>query len=769
MHTLSAADWPILQFLSSDPQPIRNLLATHPKGTVYRRLRVLQGGGLVVKRGTEYALTTAGEQAKAEEEAGTLIEGLTNIYPPLREVPTPQHRALLELGLAARVLRQHTDQEERHAGFLLLGPTLTWKTSAGRFLCLAAGADPATCVVDLSTESGKSLWIRRGPTGNIVAQRALLDSPVVVFDEYQFADQAVRRAVAPFLSGRRRVPVENTTLEISPVPVVTLNPRTGDSLAARTGLSVPLLRRLVPCDLGAVQLPDLALEGNRALDAARRAGPLPLQASRDSCETLRPAVVRLLRQALVAEAVGIVDVELVLGLGTGLTAWLPLATAMRQALYNFLLVVETLGWTQPGWLGPLRAFPAGTSPGPVDQRGGGEIPARSGPITALHSIHLYPEQILADNPKEAPGMNPKESLMPPFSIPDSTKAQVIWLSQDARVSVDQAIRLLVEIYRLQQSEGLDFEHLRAIVQLRDECMAIEVSLEDLRQHVELAAALRAHDLSVEDVYTTLSLAEDLTIAGLSLAEGARVANLLHALEEAGVDPTLIDELCRARDHYQALGYTLETIMHLANLAARLERLGLTLEEFAERLTHLDQLRALGLDLHAAEGLAAALRAAGFQGERQDEILRRLVETAGTHLNLVELRAQEENLRAEVERLQAERAESRGSLTRLQDAVARASKEEGDLSRRVDGLKKEAGELATAIGAATALDHFLLGNTRLSDPFWTHLGWLRALKEKLSGVFPRVEEMLTEALQNQICEFFARITTMRQQPSSTPRP
>jgi len=225
MRSMTATDWAILEFLSEGRQPIRPFLARCPKATTYHRLRVLQAHGLVAKHGMSYALTSAGQRVRAEREAEIFADGLTRAYHPLRDVPTPQHRAMLELALAALVLRQHTDQEEHHAGFLFLGPTLTWKTSAGRFLCLAAGVDPSTHVVDLASEAGKSLWIRRGPSGEIVAERTLLDAPLVVLDELQLADPAVHRAIAPFLSGRRRVPVENSLRTISPVPILTMNAR----------------------------------------------------------------------------------------------------------------------------------------------------------------------------------------------------------------------------------------------------------------------------------------------------------------------------------------------------------------------------------------------------------------------------------------------------------------------------------------------------------------------------------------------------------------
>jgi hypothetical protein len=440
VRPLTATDRAILEFLSAEPSPIGPLLASHPKATVYKRLSALREQGLVAKRGREYLVTSVGEQVKAEREAEGLADGLITVYSPLSQVPTALHRALLELAFAAVVHRQYGDQDEHHAGFVLLGPTMAWKTSAGRFLCHALGVDPAIHVVDLAAESGKSVWIRRGPAGDIVAQRALLEASVVVFDEYQSADREVRRAVAPFLSGRRRVAVENTVLTIAPVPFVTMNPGAGESFAARTGLSVPQLRRLIPCDLSAVDLPDLALEGGRGVEAARRVGPLTRPAPRASCESYRVGVVRLLRQALVPEALAIVDVELLLGLGHGLTAWLPVTAAMRQVLHKVLLVLETVGWTRPGWVELVRAFTAVSEDNAQTDR-----PARiaAPPVLAQHdgapaALSLFPDRDDRSHAKEGSSMTtPHESIMPSFVLSDAAKSRLIC---SARKPKPQSIR-----------------------------------------------------------------------------------------------------------------------------------------------------------------------------------------------------------------------------------------------------------------------------------------------------------------------------------------
>ena len=273
MSIMTTTGVAILEFLSAHPRSIRELLSMYPKATVYARLHALHATGLVAKKGNQYWLTSAGLQAKAEREGAAVLDGLAQVYSPLREVPSAHYRATVELTISALVVRQHTDQAEHHASFLLVGPPMTWKTGCGRFFSLIAGADPDRSVVDLAAESGRSLWVRRGAAGDVRSRRELLSAPVIVLDEYGMADRAVRQAVAPFISGRRRIPFENEILSITPVAIVTMNPRPGDTLSARTGFSPAQLRRLVPCDLTAVPLPDLALEGGRALEAARHRRP----------------------------------------------------------------------------------------------------------------------------------------------------------------------------------------------------------------------------------------------------------------------------------------------------------------------------------------------------------------------------------------------------------------------------------------------------------------------------------------------------------------
>jgi hypothetical protein len=602
-------------------------------------------------------LTAAGLQLKAEHAGAALLHGLNDIYPPLRRAPSPHHRAFLELGLGAIVHRQHGNQDEHHASFLLMGPPLTWKSSAGRFLCLTVGANPVHCVVDLPAEAGKSLWIRRGADGGVHSQRSLLAGPVIVLDEYQQADPAVRRAIAPLLSGRYRIPIENDLITLTAVPIVTMNPRAGESLAARTGMSRAQLRRLVPCDLTAVVLPDLALEGEVPIEAVRRAAPLPLRVPRGSCEPFRGAVVELLRQVLTPEGLSLVDVDLLLGLGTGLTAWLPTAVAMRQALYDFLLVVETVGWVSPGWLEFVHTFPAQSDQRPAATGSKAPPMPMGGAIPPRQTIVLYPHPHAMSTPeKEHAGMtSTRESMLPPFSISDRTKGEIVWLAHDAGVSLDRALHVLVEIYRLQTANQLDLGDLETILHLREACETTEVPVEDLREALRLFAALRERGLTLDDLRATCQAAEDLAEAGLSLDEAGAVAHLMKALKKAGTDPRAPERLEAALKRYAALGYEPKRLGRLAELWGRLNAMGVSLKNLEEMVTQAHRLRAAGLDTPSVEALAAALDLAVVSPARRCHVLAAIVEKGVIRLELAELRAERDAVRDELNRLRDERA------------------------------------------------------------------------------------------------------------------
>ncbi len=461
------------------------------------------------------------------------------------------------------------------------------------------------------------------------------------------------------------------------------------------------------------------------------------------------------------------DVELLLGLGRGMTAWLPEITAIRQVLHDFLLVAETVRWAQPNWHAQLLTFPADAGDDhyePQATRTGADDETLKRQATPM--IALFPECVESAQLTEARTMNPRESMMPSFSLSEEGKARLIWLSQETRTSLDQAVTILIQVYRFQQAEGYELDDLRAIVRLREQCEATEVSIEELRHSLELQAALREADLSAEEAASALSVADDLSAAGLSLEEAQQVAELMRALEEAGVNPTIVENLQAALNQYRQLGYEPTPITRLAELASRLQSLEITPEDLEERLQHLERVAALGLDLATTERLAAALQAVGAVGERGEAVLAQIVQMAGVHVDVAALQAQKDTLEQDVRRLEGARAEAQQALDAVQTEISQATEHVRALTQRLQRLHELCDSMQGAVESAQVFEGFLLaGNPAHVDAFWERVARLHTARIKVGGVFPDVEARWTGEIRQQVFSFLQRIARGLAPPST----
>ena len=177
-------DSAILTHCAEDFRPLKPLLQMIPKGTAYRHAKRLLQLGWLVREGRLYQSTDAGRRQLQAAQRGQQWNRLDAVYPPIKYLPTDVHRALFELVLAAVICRQYETRSDRHPFFVCAGGTLRWKSSLGIFLCHALGLDPGRHVVECASEAGKSLFVRRDSAGTVVYKRELLDTSMVVLDEF---------------------------------------------------------------------------------------------------------------------------------------------------------------------------------------------------------------------------------------------------------------------------------------------------------------------------------------------------------------------------------------------------------------------------------------------------------------------------------------------------------------------------------------------------------------------------------------------------------
>ncbi|OQW36147.1 MAG: hypothetical protein A4E19_00355 [Nitrospira sp. SG-bin1] len=133
--------------------------------------------GALERVGRGYRTTPLGQRWLAEAQAHIEWNLFDRVYPPFAHIPTPYHKALLELLLAAAVVRRAGLHADHLCAFVVMGTTLRWKTSLGRMACAMLGVDPNVSLIDLASEAGRSVFVRRTSDGHLLSERNVLSTP----------------------------------------------------------------------------------------------------------------------------------------------------------------------------------------------------------------------------------------------------------------------------------------------------------------------------------------------------------------------------------------------------------------------------------------------------------------------------------------------------------------------------------------------------------------------------------------------------------------
>ena len=534
---LDERDREILALLATGSQ-IGDIVQRVPKATFYRRLDRLLKMGLLAKQKNGYRLTAAGYKV-----LHNTTTGLAHVYPLLAELPTAEHLAKVELALAAISARLSGLFQDHLPGFLIVGPTMSWKTSLGKFLCLILDLDPALHIVDCSSETGKSLWLRRDSRGRTVFKRELLDAPFVCFDEYGWSDKVVRVSVQHFIAGRLRVPLENKTLDFRCTPLLTMNPVKEGDIEAKTGLKEPQIRRLVICDLESVKMPDLAVEGETLLERAAKAPPFPLRTSTETLSELRPRIVGLCRRLLTEPAQRLVDMELVRVLVCGMRPYMQPDEALRRVMVNLCCLWQTLGWTAENWRDILEQE--------FDKK---------------------------ENRKREVLVEEK----PMRTQTDRLEEALTYLSVDTGRKGEGVLGLLVDLWRAMRGCGLDTEGLKQVVEVLDAAAAKRVEPQRLRDYLTLERHLAEHNLSPQELG---KLGEALKRCGMLEARYLKaLITLLEVIQRNDVDLPLLRQAATLLARAKRRGLPLHLVQDVLETAAILHHSGIDVRRGLARLT-----------------------------------------------------------------------------------------------------------------------------------------------------------------------------------------
>ncbi len=654
-------DHRILELCRDALRPLKPLRTEVATGSLYRHAnRLIELGHLRKQRGL-YQTTSTGLRLLVEALSQRPFDALERLYRPLTLVPTAVHRAVITLILAAIVARQHASRADRHPFFVIFGATLRWKTSLALFICHMLGLDPASLIVDCAAEAGKSLWVRRGAAGTLVFKRSLLDAPFLCLDEALSADASVRGAIGIFLTGRLAMPVENEQVTVRPVPLLLLNPRIRNTLEDRIGLSSPQIRRAIVANVDAVAMPDLATMGEHALAAAQAARPLRLGAPRVDCRPYHRAIVELTRATIRPEAHDRVDVEVVLNLCAGMTAFVPEpAEAIAEVGYALGLVAETMGWMASRWIDAVAGFTLDARPARCDSSEALAIPA------PVHAQANEPEDREAERIRPLSLEVPRPAArpaVPDLKLSDALRARLIWFAVDTRQSLESGLTLLLNFYLQWRRNKATLWTLHTILQLAEQLEITEVEVEALHGYLQARTALARHNCTFEDVPQAL-----------------RVLELLAELPESW-------DWAQARLAVQGV--------------ASFVRAGISADQVDAILQHHDRLIELGLDEAIAETIAEALSDDRVTADQRGAVLREMAAIAGERLDRDGLERERQALQNDVTALTAERARLSRVGKGLKTLVRRRDQEVQAAQQRKLVIDAEAATATAELGALRA--------------------------------------------------------------------
>ncbi|MCM3905670.1 MAG: hypothetical protein ND866_28590 [Pyrinomonadaceae bacterium] len=524
----------ILGYCAHGPTEVSGLKGEIANGTLYRRLGKLVKSGALKRVGRRYHTTAVGQRWLAEELAHIEWTIFDHLYPPFAHIPTPYHKALLELVLAAAVVRQAGLHADHLCAFVVMGGTLRWKTSLGRMACATLGVDPSVSLIDLASEAGRSVFVRRTSDGHLRSERNVLSSRLVIFDDFLQASDALRAAVGPFLSGRRTVPYENGVIAVDCVTLLTMNPRAKATPEQQTTLNPAQLRRAIVCNVDAVPMPDLSLTGHRAVEVALQHGPLTLPVLRTDFQEHRAAVVQVVRDVVRPEMHDRIDTEMLRILAAGMRGFIDDdERAVQQTLYNFGLMLETLGWARPDWVTTVSEFsllrprPTPIKPPPIQPP--------STPDTEDGHDHILLRRRIMTTPN---------SDSAPYILSEESRARLILMAAEERISFTQAADVIIDSFTCSTtSVGRDLHDLHSILELSKDLKVRELPVKSVKLTLQLLAYLKEHQLSFDDFEPAISLLARLHEFGLTAqaSEVTRILEVACELVTSGVPSSEVEQ------------------------------------------------------------------------------------------------------------------------------------------------------------------------------------------------------------------------------------
>ncbi len=439
------------------------------------------------------------------------------------------------------------------------------------------------------------------------------------------------------------------------------------------------------------------------------------------CEAFREGIVELTRSIVTPEAQARVDVEVLVTLATGMTAFIAdPAEAIAQVAYDLGVLAETLGWIRPGWIEAVTDFSLKTGTTPVRPE-----PVERTPATTTAIATVTPGRLGkgAETPSGAfslaiPDRMRRRVHVPDLELTDATRMRLIWFAHETDRDVDGAIDLLLDFYLRRRDDGQSMETLEKILSLAAELEVAQIEVDTLHQYLADRQALAQHHCTFEDVPEALRVIELLVQLPVSwdwaLAETAM----------QGVATLLEEEIAP--------------------------------EEIGEVIARHRGLKELGFDQTLAEALAEVLAQAGAVGERRDAVLRSLVEVAKAPVDRDELAAACQRLEQKVARLETLKAGLESTMQGLQARRDTFRQDTEAAQAELATIRAEQAARAWELDVLRALRAFLLRKTAAAEAFFEELRKLERWRRMGGSPADIIGRDYMQGLVEKILAFFQQL-------------
>jgi len=222
-------------------------ITTIPRSTVGRKLEKFCKQNVLQRKQTNSDHLKKKYIYKLAETGKQLLNGtishietnsqLTKLWPWVKYFPTNHWRAYGMVAVLCSIGKESNLSETDNPNCAAYGDSQTLKTVNHDMICAVLGEDPTECLVFLPQARGRGLTARTDNRGSLMYESEAIQRKIMKAEEFSKAPDSVQLAVLNLMHGNRKIPVDNTEIEVRALILLESNFNNG-----HIGITFPLRR-----------------------------------------------------------------------------------------------------------------------------------------------------------------------------------------------------------------------------------------------------------------------------------------------------------------------------------------------------------------------------------------------------------------------------------------------------------------------------------------------------------------------------------------------